>query len=78
VRQLVVSDPARSPLWVERSLRRRIEVLQVPLDDAKRAGKALGGSLNDVFVAAAAGGAGAYHRAAGHPVDELLDGSRNG
>lgn len=71
VRQLVVSDPARSPLWVERSLRRRIEVLQVPLDDAKRAGKALGGSLNDVFVAAAAGGAGAYHRAAGVPVDEL-------
>ena len=59
------SDPARSPLWTERSLRRRIEVLQVPFDDAKAAAKALGGSLNDLFVAAAAGGAGAYHRAAG-------------
>ncbi len=56
MRQLVVSDPARSPLWHERSLRRRIEVLQVPLDDAKAAAKALGGSLNDIFVAAAAGG----------------------
>ena len=71
MRQVVVSDPARSPLWTERSLRRRIEVLQVPLDDAKAAAKALGGSLNDIFVAAAAGGAGAYHRAAGTPVDEL-------
>ena len=71
MRQLVVTDPARSPLWTERSLRRRIEVLQVPFDDAKAAAKALGGSLNDLFVAAAAGGAGAYHRAAGAPVDEL-------
>ncbi len=71
LRQVVVSDPARSPLWTERSLRRRIEVLQVPLDDAKTAAKALGGSLNDIFVAAAAGGAGAYHRTAGSPVEEL-------
>lgn len=71
MRQVVVSDAARSPLWTERSLRRRIEVLQVPLDDAKTAAKALGGSLNDIFVAAAAGGAGAYHRAAGSPVEEL-------
>lgn len=71
VRQLVVSDRARSPLWQERSLRRQVEVLQVPLDPAKAAAKALGGSLNDIFVAAAAGGAGAYHRAAGQPVDEL-------
>ncbi len=66
-RQLAVVDPAHSPLWTERSLRRRIEVLRVPLDDAKRAAKALGGSVNDLFVAAAAGGAGAYHRA--HDVD---------
>ena len=43
----------------ERSLRRRIEVLQVPIDEAKAAAKELGGSLNDFFVAGAAGGAGA-------------------
>ena len=71
LRQVAVADPARSPLWKERSLRRQIEVLQVPLDDAKAAAKSLGGSLNDIFVAAAAGGAGAYHRAAGVPIDEL-------
>jgi len=71
LRQIAVADPARSPLWKERSLRRQIEVLQVPLADAKDAAKVLGGSLNDIFVAAAAGGAGAYHRAAGAPVEEL-------
>ena len=70
-RQLVVTDPARSPLWTQRSLRRRLEVLQVPMDEAKVAAKALGGTLNDLFVTAAAGGAGAYHRAAGFPVDDL-------
>jgi WS/DGAT/MGAT family acyltransferase len=71
MRQLLVTDHAHSPLWTERSLRRHIEVLQVPFDDAKAAAKALGGSLNDLFVAAAAGGAGTVHRAAGLPVDEL-------
>ena len=71
MRQLIISDAARSPLWQERSLRRQVEVLQVPLGPAKAAAKRLGGSLNDIFVAAAAGGAGAYHRAAGQPVDEL-------
>jgi WS/DGAT/MGAT family acyltransferase len=71
LRQLVVADPARSPLWTERSLRRRIDTIQAPLEEAKAAAKALGGSLNDLFVTAAAGGAGAYHRAAGAPVDEL-------
>jgi WS/DGAT/MGAT family acyltransferase len=71
LRQVAVSDPARSPLWRDRSLRRQIDTMQVPLDDAKLAAKALGGSLNDIFVAAAAGGAGRYHRALGAPVDEL-------
>jgi WS/DGAT/MGAT family acyltransferase len=70
-RQLVVTDPARSSMWTERSLRRRIELLQVPFEPAKAAAKALGGSLNDLFVCAAAGGAGRYHRAAGFPIDEL-------
>jgi WS/DGAT/MGAT family acyltransferase len=70
-RQAVVSGERRSPLWTERSLSRHFDVLRVPLDDAKRAAKALGGSVNDLFVAGAAGGAGAYHRAKGTPVDEL-------
>ncbi len=71
VRQLAINDDRRSPLWTQRSLRRRFEVLQVPLDDAKRAAKVLGGSVNDFFVAGAAGGAGAYHRELGEDVEEL-------
>jgi len=70
-RQMAVTDRAHSPLWIERSLRRRFEVLRIPLDDTKRASKALGGSVNDLFVAGAAGAAGAYHRAKGADVDEL-------
>ncbi|HEV3226053.1 MAG TPA: wax ester/triacylglycerol synthase family O-acyltransferase [Acidimicrobiales bacterium] len=71
VRQASVTDHARSPLWTERSLRRRFEVLRIPLDDTKRAAKTLGGSVNDIFVAGAAAAAGAYHRAKGAEVDEL-------
>ena len=71
MRQLLVTDHAHSPLWTQRSLKRHLEVLRVPFDDARTAAKALGGSLNDLFVTAAAGGAGAVHRAAGLPVDEL-------
>ncbi len=71
IRQLAVTDQAHSPLWTARSLRRTLETLRVPMDDAKRAGKELGGSLNDLFVTAAAGGAAAYHRAKGAEVDEL-------
>lgn len=70
-RQAVPSDGARSPLWTARTLGRRLDVLRVPLADAKEAATALGGSVNDLFVAAVAGGAGAYHRDRGHDVDEL-------
>ncbi|MBA3302739.1 MAG: wax ester/triacylglycerol synthase family O-acyltransferase [Acidimicrobiia bacterium] len=71
LRQLSTTEPARSPLWSERSLRRHLEVMSVPLDDAKLAAKALGGTVNDLFVTGAVGAAGAYHRASGQPVDEL-------
>ena len=71
LRQLAVTEPARSPRWSERSLRRHLEILSIPLEQAKVAAKALGGSVNDLFVCGAAGAAGAYHRAKGTPVDEL-------
>jgi WS/DGAT/MGAT family acyltransferase len=71
VRQVTITDQAHSPLWTERTLRRRLEVLDVEFDAAYRTAKALGGSLNDFFVTGAAGGAGAYHRALGEPVDTL-------
>jgi diacylglycerol O-acyltransferase len=71
LRQVAVIEPARSPLWTERSLRRHLEVLSIPLGDAKRAAAALGGTVNDLFVTGAAGAAGAYHRARGVDVDLL-------
>jgi diacylglycerol O-acyltransferase len=71
LKHAVVTAPACSPLWVERSLRRRLEALSVPIESVKAAATRLGGTVNDVFVTAAVGGAGAYHRARGVDVDEL-------
>lgn len=71
LRQVAVTEPSFSPLWVERSLRRHLEILRISLEDAKTAASTLGGSVNDLFVAGACGAAGAYHRAKGTPVDEL-------
>lgn len=71
VRQLGVVDSHRSPLWEQRSLDRQLETFDVSLHDTKEAATRLGGSVNDLFVAAAAGGAGAYHRRLGVGVDEL-------
>ena len=71
LRQLAVVEPAHSPLWTERSLRRRIEVLSIPLAEAKEVAGRLGGTVNDWFVTGATGAAGAYHRRCGRPVEEL-------
>ena len=71
-RQLAVVQPSRSPLWTgRRSLTRRFEMLTVNLDEVKRASKGLGGTVNDLFVAAVAGGAAAYHRAKGAELEDL-------
>jgi diacylglycerol O-acyltransferase / wax synthase len=72
LRQMVVTDPARSPLWAgRRSLTRQFEVLSVDLDRLKAVANSLGGTVNDAFVCAVAGGVGAYHREKGAEVDEL-------
>ena len=72
LRQLVVNDRARSPLWTgRRSLSRQFEVLTVDLDGLKAVSNKLGGTVNDGFVCGVAGGAGAYHRERGVEVDEL-------
>ncbi|HXQ21473.1 MAG TPA: wax ester/triacylglycerol synthase family O-acyltransferase [Candidatus Acidoferrales bacterium] len=64
VAQLVrpVSEPL-SPLWRRRSLGVRLDVLDVPFNEMKRTAHAVGGTLNDVFVTAVAGGLSRYHRA---------------
>lgn len=61
----------QAPLWVNRSRRRHLETLRVPLDDAKAAAKALGGSVNDLFVTGAALGALAYHAERDTPIEAL-------
>ncbi|MGA0117927.1 MAG: wax ester/triacylglycerol synthase domain-containing protein [Ilumatobacteraceae bacterium] len=69
--QLSDTDGARSPLWTQRSLRRRLDTARVSYHDMRGASKALGGTLNTAFVTAAAHAAGKYHRALGAPVESL-------
>lgn len=71
VTQLSETDSARSPLWTERSLRRRLEVARVPYAEMRAVSKMLGGTLNTAFVAAAAHAAGRYHDQMGAPVESL-------
>jgi hypothetical protein len=71
VRQVAGTSEARSPLWTERSLGRELVVLRVPFDAVKAAAGRHGVTINDLFVTAAARAAGAVHRRAGCPVDEL-------
>ena len=54
-------EPIGSPLWTDRSRRRHLESITVSLDDVKATGKALGGSVNDVFVTGVTMGAIDYH-----------------
>jgi diacylglycerol O-acyltransferase len=70
-RQLLVTDPARSPLLGRRSLALRFERFGVPLTRAKAAAAKLGGSVNDVYVTGIAGALGLYHERMGVPCDEL-------
>lgn len=70
-RQVAVRDERHSPLWTQRSLRRHFDGLSVPLAEAKQAAASVGASVNDLFVAGAAGGAGSYHRKLGADVEEL-------
>lgn len=50
-----------SPLMAGRSMSPRFESVVRPLDDLKATGREIGGSLNDVFVAAVLGGVDDYH-----------------
>ncbi len=70
--QLAPGDETEhSPLWQARSRRRKLVVMSLPQGAAKTAATALGGTLNDFFVAGAVAGAGRYHDVCGCPVDAL-------
>ncbi|TVR24770.1 MAG: DUF1298 domain-containing protein [Ilumatobacter sp.] len=71
VSQLSDTEHARSPLWTERSLRRRLEVARAPFHETKAAAKRLGGTLNTAFLTAATDAASRYHREMGSPVESL-------
>jgi WS/DGAT/MGAT family acyltransferase len=70
-RMLRPASTPRSPVMTDRTLARRLGVLEVPLDDLKRAAKAVGGTLNDAFVAAVVGGLTRYHALHGHMPSDL-------
>ncbi len=71
VTQLSDVEQARSPLWRERSLRRRAEVARAPFAETKEAAARLGGTLNTAFITAAAEAAARYHIELGEPVEHL-------
>ena len=70
-RILAPADEPLSPIMRKRSTAVRFRYLPVPLDELKRAGKAVGGTVNDAFVAGVAGGLARYHAALGAPVETL-------
>ncbi len=60
-----------SPLMKERTLARRLGVLEVPMSQLREAAHRCGGALNDGFVAGVAGGLRRYHERHGVPVEDL-------
>jgi diacylglycerol O-acyltransferase / wax synthase len=60
-----------SPAMRERGLGRAVFPIDVPVRDLSAAGKGLGGSLNDAYLAAIGGGLRRYHAAIDVEVDEV-------
>ncbi len=71
-RRMLGPPPAEpSPLLRRRSLVTRTFVLELPLTDLRAAAKAVGGSVNDAYLAALCGGLGRYHEVLGVPVEAV-------
>jgi len=64
------SEPL-SPVWLERSIDRRLFVTEVPLDDLRAAAHRWEVTINDLFLGTVAGALHAYHREHGHEVPAL-------
>jgi diacylglycerol O-acyltransferase / wax synthase len=60
-----------SPVMTDRHLGRYLTTIDIPHESLRAAARAAGGTLNDAFVAAVAGGLQRYHVAHGSSVDEL-------
>ena len=63
--------PGGSPLWRRRSRHRHFDVIRVPLPALRASAKALGGTINDVFVTGAVLGAVRYHEGRETPIEAL-------
>ncbi|HTK17786.1 MAG TPA: wax ester/triacylglycerol synthase domain-containing protein [Acidimicrobiia bacterium] len=70
-RQVLTNEPARSDVMHARSLTRHFETHALSLPAFQTAAKALGGSVNDLYVAGLAGALGRYHEHLGSNVSEL-------
>ncbi|QTR03086.1 DUF1298 domain-containing protein, partial [Saccharothrix algeriensis] len=70
-RATVLPSIPPSPLLAGRSGRARYEMFDVPFEALKAAGKAAGGTFNDAYLAALAGGFDRYHRRFGTPVEAV-------
>jgi WS/DGAT/MGAT family acyltransferase len=70
-RQLLVLGGAKSDVLDERSLHRHFEVRTYSMPAAFAAAKALGGSVNDLFVTAVTNALSAYHAELGSETTEL-------
>jgi WS/DGAT/MGAT family acyltransferase len=70
-RLLAPASEPLSPLMTGRSLGCCLHAFARPLPALRAAGKRVGGTVNDAFVAGVAGGLRHYHEAHGAPVDEL-------
>lgn len=60
-----------SPIMRERSTERRLAMIEVPLDDLKKAAKTVGVTVNDAYLAAVTGGLRRYHEHHGVAVGSL-------
>jgi WS/DGAT/MGAT family acyltransferase len=70
-RLLAPASEPLSDLWVDRSLSVAFSVVESPIDALKKSAKAVGGTLNDAFMAAVTGGLAMYHEAHGSNPDAL-------
>jgi diacylglycerol O-acyltransferase len=60
-----------SPLMRERATTRHLAMIEVSLDALKKSAKTVGGTVNDAYLAAVAGGLRRYHERHGVAVDSL-------
>jgi diacylglycerol O-acyltransferase / wax synthase len=60
-----------SPLMRERATTRQLAMIEVSLDALKKSAKTVGGTVNDAYLAAVAGGLRRYHERHGAAVDSL-------